>query len=114
MLQAIFGAAWNAILYVTLVVLEGEALPISTIHLRYEIERAACIVAVVGNAVYSLACIALMSVLAELAANASTTVKMARVNKDDLTLSMAKAIASSGNDRRAGQGVTAAIAGLAA
>jgi uncharacterized membrane protein len=88
--------------------LEGNALPISTNRLRYEIEKSACIVAVVGNAIYSVACIALMATLAQLAATAST------VPRNDIDLKVAEAVASSGNDRRAGQGMTAAIAGLAA
>jgi len=94
---AIFGTAWNAILYVTLLILERDVLPISTVRVRYEVEKSACIVAVAGNAVYSVACIALMATLARLAADAKET-----------------GISSSWNDRRAGQGTTAAFAGLAA
>ncbi|KAF2621828.1 hypothetical protein BU25DRAFT_463427 [Macroventuria anomochaeta] len=103
---AIFGTAWNAILFVTLLVLERDALPMSTVRLRYEVEKAACIVAVAGNAVYSVACIALMATLARLAADASSTPQ----NDTDL----ARKVASSAADRRAGQGATAAFAGLAA
>lgn len=94
-------------MFVTLLVLERDALPISTIRLRYEIEKAACIVAVVGNAIYSIACIALMATLARLAADASST----STNPGD---KVADAIASSAAARRAGQGSTAAFAGLAA
>jgi hypothetical protein len=105
--QAIFGTAWNSILFVTLLVLERDALPMSTERLRYEAEKAACIIAVAGNAIYSVACIALMATLARLAADASST----PANPGD---DVAKAVASSAADRRAGQGVTAAMAGLAA
>jgi hypothetical protein len=94
-------------LFVALLVLERDALPISTIRLRYEIEKAACIVAVVGNAIYSIACIALMATLARLAADANSE----STNPGD---KVADAIASSAADRRAGQGSTAAFAGLAA
>ncbi|OAL55117.1 hypothetical protein IQ07DRAFT_638834 [Pyrenochaeta sp. DS3sAY3a] len=103
---AIFGTAWNAIFFVTLLVLERDALPLSTVRLRYEVEKAACIVAVAGNAIYSVACIALMATLARLAADADST----PTSNDDVAI----AIASSAADRRAGQGTTAAMAGLAA
>lgn len=106
-LQAIFGTAWNAIFFVTLIVLEGDALPLSTVRVRYEVEKAACIVAVAGNAIYSVACIALMATLARLASDASSHV-------DDPNNPVQVEVASSANDRRAGQGMTAAIAGLAA
>ena len=105
--QAIFGTAWNAIFFVALLVLERDALPLSTERLRYEVEKAACIVAVAGNAIYSVACIALMATLARLAADASST----PTDPDD---PVAVAVASSATDRRAGQGTTAAMAGLAA
>jgi hypothetical protein len=82
-------------------------LPLSTERLRYEVEKAACIVAVAGNAIYSVACIALMATLARLAADASSTAN----NPDD---PVAREVASSTTDRRAGQGMTAAMAGLAA
>ncbi|KAK3215201.1 hypothetical protein GRF29_19g2572727 [Pseudopithomyces chartarum] len=103
---AIFGTAWNAILYVTLLILERDVLPISTVRLRYEVEKSACIVAVAGNAVYSVACIALMATLARLAADAGpieTPNNLAELE-----------VSSSWKDRRAGQGTTAAFAGLAA
>jgi hypothetical protein len=87
-------------------VLERDVLPLSTDQLRYEVEKAACIVAVAGNAVYSVACIALMATLARLAADASSTPQ----NPNDPVL---VEVASSGADRRAGQGTTAAMAGLA-
>lgn len=86
--------------------LERDALPLSTVRLRYEVEKAACIVAVAGNAIYSVACIALMATLARLAADANSV-----PTSDD---PVAIAIASSAADRRAGQGTTAAMAGLAA
>ncbi|KAK7191116.1 hypothetical protein DPSP01_008848 [Paraphaeosphaeria sporulosa] len=105
---AIFGTAWNAILFVTLLILERDALPISTTRLRYEIEKSACIVAIAGNAIYSVACIALMATLARLAADASST------PRDDIPVELANKIAGSATDRAAGQGVTAAIAGIAA
>jgi uncharacterized membrane protein len=101
--QAIFGTAWNAILFVVLVILERDVLPLSTPRLRYEAEKAACIVAIAGNAIYSVACIALMATLARLAAEAT--------NIDD---TVSEEVASSATDRRAGQGTTAAMAGLAA
>lgn len=104
---AIFGTAWNAIIYVALFILERDALPLSTNRLRYEIEKAACIVAVVGNAIYSVACIALMATLARLASDASSTA-------DPDGGEIASEVASSATDRRAGQGMTAAMAGLAA
>jgi len=104
---AIFGTAWNSILFVTLLVLERDALPMSTERLRYEVEKAACIVAVAGNAIYSVACIALMATLARLAADASSTPE--RPND-----AVSRAVASSAGDRRAGQGATAAMAGFAA
>jgi hypothetical protein len=59
-------------MFVILLVLESNSLPISTIQLRYEFEKAACIVAVAGNAVYFVACTALMATLARLAADATT------------------------------------------
>ncbi|KAF2444651.1 hypothetical protein P171DRAFT_520779 [Karstenula rhodostoma CBS 690.94] len=105
---AIFGTAWNAILFVTLLILERDDLPISTTRLRYEIEKSACIVAIAGNAIYSVACIALMATLARLAADASSKLRT------DIDLELAKKIADSASDRAAGQGVTAAIAGVAA
>jgi hypothetical protein len=105
--QAIFGTAWNSILFVTLLVLERDALPISTERLRYEVEKSAYIVAVAGNAIYSVACLALMATLARLAADASSTPS----NPND---PVSVKVASSASDRRAGQGVTAAMAGLAA
>lgn len=107
--QAIFGTAWNAILFVILLVLERDVLPISTPRLRYEIEKAACIVAVVGNAIYSIACIALMATLARLASDAGES-------RDGIQLppEVASLIMGSANDRRAGQGATAAFAGFAA
>jgi hypothetical protein len=92
---------------VTLLVLERDALPLSTERLRYEVEKAALIVAVAGNAVYSVACLALMATLARLASDAGA----APSNPDPR---VAEEIASSANDRRAGQGVTAAMAGIAA
>lgn len=105
--QAIFGTAWNSILFVTLLILErDDVLPLSTTRLRYEVEKAACIVAVTGNAIYSVACIALMATLARLAASASSI--------PDNDTELAKLVASSAADRRAGQGTTAAFAGLAA
>ena len=109
--QAIFGAAWNAILFVTLLILERDVLPIETTRLRYEVEKAACIVSVVGNAIYSVACVALMATLARLASDAtsSTTSCLRRLDPD-----VCDAIANSANDRRAGQGATAVFAGLAA
>ena len=82
-------------------------MPLSTPRLRYEVEKAACIVAFAGNAIYSVACIALMATLARLAADASSTPQDA----DD---PMAVEVASSATERRAGQGMTAAMAGLAA
>lgn len=105
--QAIFGTAWNAICFVMLLVLERDALPLSTIRLRYEVEKAACIVAVAGNAIYSVACLALMATLARLAADASSV-------PDPLDDPIAIEVASSATERRAGQGMTAAMAGLAA
>ena len=105
--QAIFGTAWNAILFVALLVLERYELPIPTTRLRYEVEKAACIVAVVGNAIYSVACIALMATLARLAADASSECTVPCTREKDL-------VAHSAGARRAGQGSTAAFAGLAA
>lgn len=92
-----------------LLVLERDVLPISTPRLRYEIEKAACIVAVVGNAIYSIACIALMATLARLASDAGES-------RDGIQLppEVASLIMGSANDRRAGQGATAAFAGFAA
>jgi hypothetical protein len=90
-------------MFVILLVLERDSLPISTIRLRYELEKAACIVAVAGNAVYFVACTALMATLARLAADAT--------NFDD---NVSEEVASSAYARRAGQGMTAAMAGLAA
>ncbi|CAO2653062.1 Nn.00g024730.m01.CDS01 [Neocucurbitaria sp. VM-36] len=104
---AIFGTAWNAIFFVTLLVLERDALPLSTPRLRYKVEKAACIVAFAGNAIYSVACIALMATLARLAADASST-------PQDFDDPVAVEVASSATERRAGQGMTAAMAGLAA
>ncbi|KAF2033872.1 hypothetical protein EK21DRAFT_86024 [Setomelanomma holmii] len=98
---AIFGTAWNSIIFVTLLILERDALPLSTVRLRYEVEKAACIVSVAGNAIYSLACIALMATLARLAADATSNVSNPEVAK-------------SATARRAGQGSTAAFSGLAA
>ncbi|KAJ4987688.1 hypothetical protein SVAN01_06855 [Stagonosporopsis vannaccii] len=106
---AIFGTAWNAILFVALLVLERDALPISTPRLRYEIEKAACIVAVVGNAIYSIACIALMATLARLASDAGEPRGGVPPPPE-----VASLIAASASDRRAGQGATAAFAGFAA
>ncbi len=91
----------------TLLILERDAIPISTDRLRWEIEKAACIVAIAGNAVYSLACFALMATLARLAADASSTPAM----PGDLA---SEKVAASATARRAGQGVTAAMAGFAA
>ena len=91
----------------TLLVLERDALPLSTERLRYEVEKAACIVAVVGNAIYSVACLALMATLARLAADASSDPPENPTDVD-------RAVASSAADRRGGQGVTAAMAGIAA
>jgi hypothetical protein len=105
--QAIFGTAWNAIFFVTLLVLERDVLPLSTPRLRYEAEKAACIVAVAGNAIYSVACIALMATLARLASDATST-------PQDPNDPVAVAVAQSATSRRAGQGMTAAMAGLAA
>lgn len=82
-------------------------MPLSTTTLRYEVEKAACIVAVAGNVVYCVACIALMATLARLASDATSVVKSPL---DDV----AKAVAASAPARRAGQGTTAAMAGLAA
>lgn len=104
--QAIFGTAWNAILFVALLVLERYELPIPTTRLRYEVEKAACIVAVVGNAIYSVACIALMATLARLAAIASSDCPGCTPQE--------QLVADSAGARRAGQGSTAAFAGLAA
>ncbi|KAH6625116.1 hypothetical protein C7974DRAFT_376686 [Boeremia exigua] len=104
---AIFGTAWNALLFVSLLVLERDDIPIPTPRLRYEIEKAASIVAVVGNAVYAVACIALMATLGRLAADAMTP-------KPGISPDVAERVAQSASDRRAGQGVTAAVAGLAA
>jgi hypothetical protein len=70
-LQAIFGTAWNTIFVVTPSVLKRDILPFSTGLLRLEIEKAACIVTVAGNAIYSVTCIAFMATLARLAAEAS-------------------------------------------
>lgn len=81
-------------MFITLTILERDVLPISTIRLRYEVEKAACVVAVVGNAIYSVACIALLATLADLAAGQDTA-------------------SEGGEARRAGQGVSAAMAGLA-
>lgn len=103
---AIFGTAWNAILFVALLVLERYELPIPTTRLRYEVEKAACIVAVVGNAIYSVACIALMATLARLAAIASSDCPGCTPQE--------QLVADSAGARRAGQGSTAAFAGLAA
>jgi hypothetical protein len=89
-------------LFVVLVVLEREVLPLSTPRLRYEAEKAACIVAVAGNTIYSVACIALMATLARLAADAT-----------DFDDTVSEKVRSSATDRRAGQGMTAAMAGLA-
>lgn len=85
--------------------LERDALPISTERLRYEAEKAAGIIAISGNAVYSVACFALMATLARLAADPPA----AATDSSDIAAS----VAASGTDRRAGQGVTAAMAGLA-
>jgi hypothetical protein len=104
--QAIFGTAWNAIVFVTLLILERDVLPLSTPRLRYEVEKAACIVAVAGNAIYSVACIALMATLARLAADATSTPS----GPGDLP----QLVADSATERRAGQGMTAVMAGLAA
>jgi hypothetical protein len=90
-------------MFVILLVLESNSLPIPTIRLRYDFEKAACIVSVAGNAVYFVACTALMATLARLAADATTF--------DDR---MSEEVASSAYARRAGQGMTAAMAGLAA
>jgi hypothetical protein len=81
-------------------------LPLSTPRLRYEVEKAACIVAVAGNAIYSVACIALMATLARLAADATST-PSGPGDRPQL-------VADSATERRAGQGMTAAMAGLAA
>lgn len=94
-------------MFVTLLVLERDALPLSTERLRYEVEKAACIVAVAGNAIYSVACLALMATLARLAADASSALP-------DNPTDAEREVAASAGDRRAGQGVTAAMAGLAA
>jgi hypothetical protein len=93
--------------FVTLLVLERDVLPLSTPRLRYEVEKAACIVAVAGNAIYSVACTALMATLARLAADASST-------PQDPNDSVLRKVAESATERRAGQGMTAAMAGLAA
>jgi hypothetical protein len=90
-------------------VLERDVLPLSTPRLRYEAEKAAYIVAVAGNAIYSVACIALMSTLARLAADATSTPRGPDPNNP-----VAKAVAESAASRRAGQGTTAAMAGIAA
>jgi hypothetical protein len=74
--------------------------------MRYEVEKAACIVAVAGNAIYFVACTALMATLARLAADATST------PKNDTNV--ARQVADSATERRAGQGMTAAMAGLAA
>jgi predicted secreted Zn-dependent protease len=84
-------------MFAILVVLEREVLPLSTPRLRYEAEKAACIVAVAGNTLYSAACIALMAILARLAANA--------IVRDEYTYYAFSAAA--------GEGTTAAVAGLA-
>lgn len=86
--------------------MERDVLSIPTTRLRYEVEKAACVVAFVGNAIYSIACIALMATLSRLAADASCEPKG---NSD-----AAQMVAKSANARRAGQGATAAFAGLAA
>jgi len=91
-----------------LLIVERDELPIPTTRLRYEVEKAACIVAFVGNAIYSIACIALMATLARLAADA----KEPNPNIEDMATRML--IAGDSNARRAGQGATAAFAGLAA
>jgi hypothetical protein len=94
-------------------VLEGDALPFPTDRVRYEIEKAACIVAVAGNAIYSVACIALMATLARLASDASSTPQYPN-SPGAREVAVAQEVASSATDRRAGQGMTAAMAGLAA
>jgi hypothetical protein len=86
--------------------LERDELPFSTPRMRYEIEKAACIVAVAGNALYFVACTALMATLARLAADAT-------LKPQDLT-DLERKVAESATERRAGQGMTAAMAGLAA
>jgi hypothetical protein len=105
--KAIFGTAWNAVFFVVLLILERDAIPLSTERLRYEVEKSACIVTVAGNAIYSVACIALMATLARLAADANPVSK-------DPNDDVANLVAESAADRRAGQGVTAAMAALAA
>lgn len=103
---ALFGTIWNSIIFVALLIVERDELPIPTTRLRYEVEKAACVVAFVGNAIYSIACIALMATLARLAADASSTPKA--------DTEAARLIADDASARRAGQGTTAAFAGLAA
>ncbi|KAF3046854.1 hypothetical protein E8E12_002656 [Didymella heteroderae] len=105
---ALFGTIWNSIIFVALLIVERDELPIPTTRLRYEVEKAACVVAFVGNAIYSIACIALMATLARLAADA----KMSNPNIEDVATRLR--IAGDANARRAGQGATAAFAGLAA
>lgn len=89
-----------------LLILERDVLPISTTRLRYEIEKSACIVAVAGNAIYSVACVALMATLARLAADATPVRQVTGKAGID--------VAADWKSRRAGQGATAAFAGLAA
>lgn len=105
-LQALFGTIWNSVIFVALLIVEREELPIATNRLRYRVEKAACTVAFVGNAIYSIACIALMATLARLAAEANST--------PSADTDAARSIAGDANARRAGQGATAAFAGLAA
>jgi hypothetical protein len=49
---------------------EPDTLSLSTIRLQHELEKAACIVAIAGNAVYLVACSALVATLARLTADA--------------------------------------------
>lgn len=88
-LQGIFGTVWNSILFIILFILQRDTLPLRTERMRYEVEKAACIVGVVGNSIYATACIAVMAVLAKLAAGASN------------------------GDQRAGLGASAAMAAMA-
>lgn len=90
-----------------MLILERDVAILETDRIRYEVEKAACIISVVGNAIYSVACIALTATLARLAADATLPTDIA----DPV---LAAKVRSSQYERRAGQGVTAAMAGLAA
>lgn len=75
-------------LFVTLLILQHDIKLLSTERMRYEVEKAACIVGVVGNAIYGAACMAMMATLARLASD-------------------------NHGGARAGQGATAAMAAFA-